>query len=338
MKYKTLELNLDEDTHPRRFLEISNQVFVYGGETGDLVRLDESGSKSTLVRQWDEDALRAVAVSPSQRIVVVGLDCGTTQVYHYKDVEINDRIHPFVDIPDASASTSQSLLSQSDTLTSPRPGDDMRVGPSFDTPVRHIVFLDDQYVAIASESTTVVWDVTDGNAALYFLEDKIRSAHDGVGCRALERISNKPRVFGALGLDGRMSYWDCSAEDQSRWALLHRESMLCVPRKDPGEIHGAEAWVRACRPVAGPITSSTPSTRVALPGDIFWKWRQLTSTDSKMKIEEHESDVVPDSHSNMILVAVPCGEKPMDQYWCSIGRDGRVILWELVSRFCRFTC
>lgn len=68
MTYQTIDLSLDEESHPRRFLQLSNQVYVYGGETGDLLRLDEGGGgyQSTLVGQWDGDALRAVAVSPSQ--------------------------------------------------------------------------------------------------------------------------------------------------------------------------------------------------------------------------------------------------------------------------------
>ncbi|KAL7578377.1 hypothetical protein ACA910_012779 [Epithemia clementina (nom. ined.)] len=328
LTYETINLELDEDSHPRRFLQLSKQVFVYGGETGDLVRLDEGGKKSTLVRQWDEDALRAVCVSPNQRFVVVGLECGTTQIYDYADFDPKNTsadvvVHPFVDVPASSSGSTaeESLLSQSDTLTSPRVGEVMRHGRSSDTPIRDAIFLDNQYVVITSESSTFVCDATNHNTTRCFLEDEIQKAHDGVGCRALERVSQNSRLFATLGLDGRMSYWNCTADDPSAWALLHRETALCVPRKDVGEILGADAWVRSCRPVYH-------SNWLALPGASYWQWRQVIETSSsKYEVKEFEGDAVSDSHFNVILTATPCFGLD-DRYWCSIGRDGRVILWE----------
>ena len=330
MKYQTLELNLDEDTHPRRFLQLSNRIFVYGGETGDVVRLDDSCTKQTLIRQWAEDAVRAIAVSPNQRFVAVGLDSGYTQIYSYGDFDPTDSpevAHPFVNLPAASSSpNNESLLSQSDTLSSPLQGEDMHFGPTSDTPIRYVIFLDDQYVVVASESRTFVYDVTQRNAGRTLLQEEIQKAHDGAGCRALEMISNDARIFATLGLDGRMSYWNCTAEDPSDWALLHRETSLCVPRKDTGEILGADAWDRSCRPV---INSSASSPWLALPGASYWQWRKLEESHSKLGIQEHDQDAVPDSHSNAILAAIPCS-KATNRFWISIGRDGRVNLWDNV--------
>ena len=100
----TLSLRPEEDqdelsgsTQAYRLVKIGKDVLIYGGEDGILQRAENQ----KMVRKWDDDAIRALTVSPDERTVAVGFDTGEVQIYdfdiHKKKSESDE--HPFCAAP-----------------------------------------------------------------------------------------------------------------------------------------------------------------------------------------------------------------------------------------------
>lgn len=303
-----------------RLITISGQVFAYGGESGDVYRIEADKGKTTVVRKFD-DFLRFLAVSPNEKYLIVGSEEGDAQLYYYPNHDKDEAtrtkaIHPFFA---EIESESNGILSQTDTSSAPRDGEEKRSNFITNTPIRCVLFLDNQYAVVASEDTSCVWDVTNESMVDTFLQEEMVREQSGVGCRAMAMISNTHRGFCTLDIDGYVAFWDCIAEDRNEWKMIHKETAKTMTEKDPGELNLGQTFHRICRPTFA-------RGLLALPGASYWQFR--TSSDSDFTTEEYLHEAVSQAHSNLILVAFAL---PLIDFWVTLGKDKKVILWENVS-------
>jgi WD40 repeat protein len=276
----------DDDAHPRRFLKLpSGHLLSYGGMNGNISCLvetmdddgadDEGNNKNkinkgsssnnnnkfVIVQRYD-DEVRAVAVSPNGKRIAIGFDDGSTQIYKFDDYDIHSSdnvLHPFLKAIEKVRTTNSSnnnnnndhddLLSQ-DFLAG-HTGMEYFAGPRFESPIRDLQFIpvvqeNDYLLAIASEGglcLVVATSLDEMTASPRLLEQEVRDHHDHGGIRSIA-INDNADIMASLGMDGRLCLWDLN-----EIALLVREDILCIPKKDVGEILGADPYDRSCRPL-----------------------------------------------------------------------------------------
>ena len=354
-----LKLDSDED-NPRCLLKLpTGQLLAYGGDDGTISLVTFKGSKATAtpVRRFDEEAVRALAVSPDGKRVAVGFDSGATQIYSYPDFEVSSSSslhHPFLpELPDPDTTEEadeDNLFSQSDGLGGSLtvPGEKYFAGPCFDSPVRDLLFLplsagtgtNNYWLAAAWESGMCVLNATaSATVTQRYLEEFAKEAYDEGGIRGLAFGSrNTNHTLTSLGMDGRLCLWDLSsdADHPEKWKLLRRENSCCVTKRDVGEVFGADAWDRSCRPH---FVQSSENGLLAVPGATYLQLRKMsqTSPTAITTVTDHDQPVVGDDkdspHQGHIESIVTMTSSPIsdDPYIITSGRDGRVVVWEIQS-------
>jgi WD40 repeat protein len=347
-----LKLDSDED-FPRCLLKLpTGQLLAYGGDDGTISLVTFNGSKATAnpVRRFDEEAVRALAVSPDGKRVAVGFDSGATHIYEYPDFDASSLHHPFLPelaVPDAAEEPDEdNLFSQSDGLGASLtvPGETYFAGPCFDSPVRDLLFLPlsstdsatKYWLAAAWESGMCVLNATaSATVTQRYLEEFAKEAYDEGGVRGL---AFRNHSLASLGMDGRLCLWDLSdAVHPENWKLLRRENSCCVTKRDVGEVFGADAWDRSCRPH---FVQSSVNVLLAMPGATYLQLRCLSSKTSPTAVQtvaDHDQPVVgddmdspPQGHIESIvtMTSSPISDDP---YIITSGRDGRVVVWEIQS-------
>jgi len=346
-----LDLQLADDgghgeEHPRRLLRIGRHLVAYGGENNRLVEIipasdGGSGSAVRRIEHHEEDcegeAIRAVAVSHDGKRVAIGLDTGSTLVYAYDsddDKALLQGEHPFV----VSSPSNRKVL----------------VGPPLEGGIRDLQFYPDSYLlAVATEgSGFCIANVTSKDTILMarrYLQEEGERAHDRSGIRGLAFGSFSGRKSGAanttilatLAMDGRLCLWDCSLkEDPASWRLLKREDARCITKKDVGEILGADAFDRSCRPhwmVTRRLMALPGECYLQLRtfddknnGDIHIKQWDFASSDESAQTAEDGSIK---GHIQSIVALTSHPNEQEHPYLISSGRDGRLIVWNVVKSF-----
>lgn len=379
----TVDLNLDGDeAHLRRLCPFGDdgQFLAYGGDDGtinlvfctDASAIDDGNTMEVRpVRREDDDFIRALAVSPNGKRIAVGYDSGLIRVFAYDDYDQkrNDRLeHPFAaKLQNASCSPSaqtqdDNLFSQSDNLPgldTPRSGERIISGPSFETSVRDLQFYptsseDNYWLAIATESGfSVVNAYSDETISKVprYLEEEAEEAHGDSGVRsvAFGRINDSQVLLASLAMDGRLCVWDCSkSTSPAEWKLLQREDQKAVSKADMGDLL-SDPFDRACAP-----HFDAPRRRLFLPGELFLQIRrfpeksdhddassslkmitcdQPSSTTENSKKDDDPSALPYKGHLESIvcLATSPPNEQDDQEYLVTSGRDGRVILWKLLT-------
>ena len=300
---------LSTDKYPYRLVQIGKDVCVYGGDDGLLVRAQDQKT----VRRWEDDALRAVAVSPNQRTVVVGVDSGQVEIYSFAHYNGTAAVHPFCAITPTD-DEDDAFMSQSDKLTSPQPSDKMSNGPRGDAAVRDIVFLNDDMVAIAFESDLKLVNLAEDDMPTY-LSKESRSQHDGSGVRGLA-WNAELELLTSLGMDGSVCYWKCPLANPEESKLWRKDANLQVAKRDLGEVLGADAWDRSCRPWQN-------GSYLAIPGANLWQLVHWTTEPELDYKQLFQTDTV---HKKTMVVIRSKGA-----HWITADRAGDVVLWQLVS-------
>jgi hypothetical protein len=362
-KGTTFDLGLDiDENHALRFLSLpppcQHLLLAYGGDTGEVFCIIENDKKdnninnSTLVRRWEEDAVRCMAASPSGQYIAVGLEDGSSQIYIYPKSDITATFHPFVGKLDddkndkpGEEEREDTLLSQSDSaLLSPRRGEHMVYGPSFTTPNKDMIFLNEDYLGIAHEegfcivamqdmlhsSTTAGGGGGGGKAPKHYLEEEQKEAHRDSGCRGFAWMPDS-RTLVSLAMDGHACFWDLtSLNDPTQWKLLKREVTKAITKKDAGEmLDDGDVWGRSCRPAL-----DFEKQLLALPGEPYWQIRTIektpsTSSSSSLKVVQEQTLLETTLHGHVeSMVVLRSSPHANDPYWVSTGRDGRVIVWK----------
>jgi WD40 repeat protein len=348
-KGTTFGLGLDiDENHALRFLSlpVCKQLLAYGGDTGEVFCIldnnkgTEKSKSSRLVRRWEEDAVRCMAASPSGQYIAVGLEDGSTQIYIYPKRDITATFHPFVGKLDDNEKNkdeeeeeeTDTLLSQSDTLLSPRRGENMVHGPRFSTPNKDMLFLNEDYLGIAHEEgfcIVAMQDVTAKKPPKHYLEEEQKDAHRDSGCRGLAWMP-PTRTLVSLAMDGHACYWDLNhIQDPSQWKLLKREATKAITKKDAGEmLDDGDFWGRSCRPAL-----DLDQQLLALPGEPYWQIRTILDDDSAAAKVVHEQTLLETTLNGHVesMVVLRSSPHANDPYWVSTGRDGRVIVWKAIK-------
>jgi WD40 repeat protein len=306
-----LHLNKDEDEiedHPRRLLRVpgTGELLAWGGDTGAIRAILTEGTSATtatlMIRHWDEDDdVRAVAVSHDGTRIAVGFDSGSTVIYSYSSDEIlaaaAGKQHPFC-------------------YQKPSPKH-CQAGPTFSAAIRDLQFYPNslELLAVATEEGLCVLDLSQNNQERY-LQEEAAKHHDDSGIRGIA-FSPDGSIMASLAMDGRLCLWDTPGNKpaaSSAWKLKHREKGRCVTKKDNGELLGADAWDRACRP------HFRSNEILAVPGETYLQLRHCqhaTETyDQALEAGHVESIVAMASKGSHLL---------------STGRDKRVILWSIAQ-------
>ena len=349
-----LKLDNDEDI-PRRLVPFPDgHLVAYGDDNGTLTCIDTnaSSSKEKVVvrtfRTYDDAAVRAVAVSSDGQRVAVGFDNGETRLYQYDEYDYTDKTqgHPFV--PKKSSNTDgasdsedddddfggNAFLSQHDRDDDNEDDDDNAegrswAGPQLEGPIRDLTFLPKSHMlAISSESGLCVVNVTSAETmADRYLQKQVEKEHDSGGIRGVSVSSDRTKLLASLAMDGRLCVWKASGLDQLKSPNddipVMREENCCVPKRDVGEITGADPSDRSCLP------HFVKPTVLALPGKDHLQLRSVSLLGEKVMIEESEQKVNSDpskGHIDSIVALTSFGEHVI-----SSGRDGRVVLWSLVD-------
>ena len=305
----------DIPEHAFRLVKIGRDVLVYGGEDGLLVRAQDQKT----IRRWEDDALRAIAMSPNQKIVAVGLDSGEVELYDFADYNASNNTensHPFCDTLKAGGDNDDgdAFLSQSDRLTCPLPSDKRRMGTRGDSAVRELIFLNDNFLAIATESSVVVTDVSKDDMPTY-LEQQAKKEHKGSGIKGLA-WNESDEILTTLAMLGDVCYWACPLSSPAdSWKLWRKEPNIKVVKKDLGECLGASAMDRATRPCQN-------KRYLAIPGSSIWQLVEFKSDPDLDYKELFQTDTV---HSNHTVVIRSRGTQ-----WITTDRDGKIVMWQLV--------
>jgi WD40 repeat protein len=337
-------LDKDEDS-PRRLIPFPNgQIVVLGGEDGTLVLLNDDAVRP--VRRYDDDAVRALAVSADGRRVVVGFDSGSTKVYEYSDYDLsvdNSKDHPFLTLPKTSNDSNlqgDSLFSQLDQIDNVlpssvrRPGEKTFAGISLDAPVRDLVFLEKYWLAVASEAGLCAVDVTSSATVTSqrHWEDATRQAHDSSGIRSLavSRHSSAPLIVASLAMDGKLCLWELrDPNDPSQWTCIRREKTPVITKPDLGEILGADAHDRSCR---GAFLNA--ASALLLPGATYLQMLHLPGGHDKITVvNDIHSSLADDEVKGHIETIVTVTPSPLtsEGYIVTTGRDGRVVVWQVTE-------
>jgi hypothetical protein len=349
-----LSLGLEDngDDQPRRFLRLpSGHLLAYGGGIGNVSCLLPEEKESTkgnnnkfvIVQQYD-DEVRSIAVSQDGKRLAVGFEMGSTQIYTFDentDEELSV-LHPYVQALDKIKSAEEKkndddLMSQDCGIAD---NNSYFAGPDLGAPIRDLVFLpqtsdsDDDtsstsspyLLAIASEAGMCVIDVTSQDimtGSERLLEQEAKEFHDQCGIRGLAAsvVNNKMTVLASLAMDGRMCLWDVA-----NMKLLKREEQTCVPKKDVGEIHNADAYDRSCRPVIYNEQNNT-GIIIGTPGKLTPCLRVLDNNSNLQLVDDSSFDLIPEEetgHIQSIVSILFCS----DRLLVTSGRDGRVQVWE----------
>lgn len=312
-----VDMQLDRDaddaqSHPRRLLRlpITGELLSWGGDTGAIrvqTHKNEEGG-SVEIRRWDDDDdVRAVAVSHDGTRVALGFDSGSTLLYTYAIDDIRAAApHPFVAAVPRPSSVVQNACA---------------VGPTFAASIRDLAFdpRSADVLAVATEEGLCVIDVSRQGHQERYLQDEAAQHHDGGGVRGIA-FAPSGRTLASLAMDGRLCLWDTSdSHTPAAWKWRHREAGRCVTRRDVGELLGADAGDRSCRPHF--LTDAT----LAVPGETYLQLRSLPAAAAAAPLSfdqalstEHIETIVAMASSGMHLV--------------SAGRDHRVILWSIVHQ------
>lgn len=312
----------DLEQHAFRLVKIGRDVLVYGADDGLLVRAQDQKT----IRRWEDDALRAIAVSPNQKIVAVGLDSGEVELYDFIDYNYNkasssgnttETVHPFCDTLQAAGDDNDgdAFLSQSDRLTCPLPSDKRRMAPRGDSAVRELIFLNDSFLAIATESGLVVTDVSKVDDMPIYLQQQAKEEHKGSGIKGLAWNASD-EILTTLSMLGDVCYWSCPLSSPvDSWKLWRKEPNIKVLKKDLGECLGATAMDRATRPCQN-------DKYLAIPGSNLWQLVKFKS-DPDLDYEElFQTDTVHNNHTVVI--------RSRGTQWVTTDRDGKIVMWQLV--------
>jgi WD40 repeat protein len=229
-----------------------------------------------IIQHWDDDD-DIRAVARRGRQVALGFESGDVLVYRYE-------------------------TSAKEFLT--KKASDILVGPRLETMVRDLTFYDDTTLVIASEGGLTVWNMETNER---YLEDETKKHHDGSGIRTL---ALRDSLLVSLAMDGRWCLWDLKER-----TLVHRGD-VCVTRRDGGELLGADAWDRSCKPLFMSKNS------LLLPGAA---WPQLRLLSPTVKSYD-DTDAI--GHTGSIVAAVS-----RNKFVITIGRDKRVVLWSINKVF-----
>jgi len=352
-----LKLEADED-YPRRLVPFPNgQLLAYGGEDGTVTSLDVASQKVRILKQYDEAAVRVIAISSDGKRVAVGFDNGSTSIYHYDDYQLSQP-HPFAPPPKRKNKTGDdsdldddededevedkrgsAFLSQPEFEDDDEDADDnLWTGPQLENAVRDMKFLPNTYwLAIASESLAglCVVNVTSlESMADRYLQHQVEKEHDACGIRGVAVVSEKDdkknHVFVAsLALDGRLCVWQVGGMDQlanaEETVPCYRDENCCVPKKDVGMQLGADSSDQSCLPYW-----VRPGV-LALPGKAHLQLRSVDLLDNgsfavKESTKQDQNSDPAKGHIESIVALTSVGE-----HIVSSGRDGKVILWKLQS-------
>lgn len=314
-----VDVDDDGNKHAYRLVKIGKDVLLYGADDGHLIRAHDQ----QLIRRWEDDAVRAVAVSPNQRIVAVGFDSGEVQIYEFddyqpsKDDDDDDEIHPFCAAPTDKDDGNDLFMSQSDKLMSPWSTDAMRQGPQADTTVRDLLFLNDDLLAVATESGLTVVNLTDCLNETTFLTEESKTEHNGSGIRGL-CWNQTDEILTTLAMDGATCYWKCPLSEPKNWKLWRKEEDFNVLKKDVGEVLGSDPWDRSTRPWQN-------GRLVATPGSNFWQLAEFTRSPELERTEVFQTDTV---HKKPMVVI-----RSKNKRWVTTDRAGEIVLWHLVGSF-----
>lgn len=340
---QTLDLKLDSDEeHPRRLVPFPDgQIVAFGGDDGTLSCVTNNNSEDNfstrILRQLDEAAVRAVAVSMDGKRVAVGFDNFSTRIYQYNNYNNNDTDshHPFVPPPkagsdeddDADDEADNGFLSQPDRDDEEDDTEGSWAGPQMEGIVRDLKFLpNSHFLAIASEDGLFVVDVSSPDTMNdRFLEIQAEKENDGSGVRGLSITDNEMQMMASLTMDGRLCLWKVGGLDNLKSVgdkvPCFRESQCCVPKRDVGEALEADPSDRSCFP------HWVHPDIVALPGKTSLQFRVVTLLNERVVVEESKQTENSDPAKGHIEPIVALTSK--DDFIVSSGRDGRVILWHL---------
>lgn len=319
-KNKSLHLD-DEDSdedlsHPRRFLEMPcGTLIAYGGEEGTIAARNKDTGDFQVLHRYN-DMIRAVAVSSDGKRVVVGCDDGSTLVYPFEDYDAgaNNQVHPFCEALYKKKDDEDDLLLSQDYFSA---GMKSFPGPQLELPVRDIQFVKDYILAIASESGLVLVNVDSSSTLLErSLEHEVREQHASSGIRGVALFQ---KFMATLAMDGRLCLWDTETK-----ALVEREGTTCIPRKDVGEIHGADAFDRSCRPTFYPLSDT--EAILTTPGKLLPGVRWFADNElHEMELENTKPD---EGHIEPIVAMQFLKHTEDTRYVVTSGRDARVVLWK----------
>jgi WD40 repeat protein len=313
-----------------RSLQVKGQLKNSDGSNpeNDSVSLD----KECLPRRWDEDEdIRAVAISNTnvnnhESRVALGCDSGCTLFLLYNNV--NDTMqehhqHPFV-------------IVNADMPHGPKCR--MESGPSFAAPVRDIQFhpQSSDWIVIATEEGLCMVHFQFSSDATYtqYFRDETAKAHDGSGIRCV-CFSPSGDIVASLGMDGRLCIWYVSLKETSqaskphhRWTLIHRDATRCITKRDTGEILGADAWDRSCRPYF--LTDSL----LVIPGETYLQIRHIHSTNSNdnkpsWSVTEQIEETKGHVESIVSFTSFDDVNNQNRKYLIAAGRDKRITLWSV---------
>jgi WD40 repeat protein len=358
---------------------VTTNVLVYGGNRGatrtlDTTTKDVSVHENSIQQQqyWDEDEdVRAIAISKDGTRVAVGLDSGSTILLTYGTVDILNsqkerQRHPFLmeSHPNTTSATTAGAICKPISI---------ETGPTFAAPVRDLQFHPQslQWLAVATEEGFCMLhipapknaqddDDDDRNQPgdtihTKFLHEEATQAHDGGGIRSV-CFSPTGDVVASLGMDGRLCLWytpmvparanttrgdvdTANTGRQEHWALLHRDTTRCVTKRDTGEILGADAWDRSCRPVF------VSNHVMVLPGETYLQFRIIHSVSSSSSSTTTTTTNTPPAsnfivteqtidtkgHVESIVTFAICDDisNPHQKYVIASGRDKRLTLWSV---------
>lgn len=309
----------DDSAEPRRLLQLPcKSLLAYGGDDGIISCLVDKENKFQVLQRYD-DGVRAVASSDDGKRVAVGFDSGDVKIYKFDDYE-KGTIHPFAHVAAENKDDDNDLLSQDLTNTHK----DSFPGPQFDSPIRDLQFLPQTnessfWLVIASESGLCIVDVTSiESLERRLLEREAREHHGDCGIRGVA-IHGRSKMMASLAMDGRLCVWDIKEDDDSsntpKVVLLQKEKTTCITKKDVGEVHGADAFDRSCRP-------SFHKNSLATPGQLLPVIRRIKEQRELETLET--TNVEDDGHVESIVTLAFFNEV------CFVtgARDSRAILWK----------
>ena len=318
-----------EEEHLFRWVSIGKSLLTYGGDNGNLASF-----QGKVVQRFD-DGVRAVVASNDGKRIAVGFDTGAVRVYPFDDYENGEEEeHPFCRQSNKNSNNDvDDLLLSQDFPTTPN----SYWMTHFEGPIRDLLFVNDSNSNRNSNSSTYKLVVAhEGGGCLVDAQSKdsiqnremeqaIQTHHDHCGIRGVALSSQQGKqpqqLLATLAMDGRLCLWNLSNRNQ----LVHREADKCIPKADVGEVHGAHAFDRACRPVLGGECGGGGGGVVATPGNVEPMIRKVvvgtTTPPSLLAVDANGG-----GHMDSIVCLKPLllGHH---QCWVSSGRDGRLVVW-----------
>jgi hypothetical protein len=358
---RTVDLPWDKSAdYPRRLLSLDpkskppknpKHLLAYGGgvdvDSGLALLLSlSSDSTVVVVRSYDDDEIRAVAVSMDGRRVAVGLDSGALHLYAYPDYDAaRDAHHPFVVVHETDDTDHSNQNSNTANCFA---------GPYQNASIRDLQFRPDSYVlCVATEagmtfmdadSATTIVAVTAASQKYYSdFTMEVAKHHNASGIRSClywpratptaiatsvdgdDEASQQQQLLSSLAMDGRHCLWHTNNTDARH--LVHRETSCCITKKDVGEILGADVWDRSCRMAAATLHDGTHV--LGLPGEPTLQLR-VWRDGALIECNEAGGDGAGGAAGGHVEPIVVVATHPSKtKFWVTSGRDGRVILWHV---------